>query len=206
MQQVFYIHGGAAFSEYADYLQYLRTREVRDSHGNKPDLWPQTLQSELGAEFEVFTPQMPNSDNAKYEEWKIWFERHFEYLNDGVILVGWSLGALFLQKYLTENALPFILKSLILVAPPVYYFTVEGIGEDGADFNYVNENLLRMTKITKNIFLYHSKDDFIVPYDHALKFLESVPEAKLVTFTDRNHFLQSEFPELIAQIKSLAED
>ena len=114
-QQVFYIHGGNAFSDYQDYISYLKTREIRDlPSSERTKKWSSTLAEDLGENFEVFTPAMPNKQSAKYQEWKIWFERHFEYLSDNLILIGGSLGGYFLAKYLVENDLPFKLKTTLL--------------------------------------------------------------------------------------------
>ena len=48
----------------------------------------------------------------------------------------------------------------------------------------------------------HSKDDFVVPYEHALKYTTALPQAEFISFEDKNHFLVAEFPELINKIKS----
>jgi len=50
------------------------------------------------------------------------------------------------------------------------------------------------------IFLYHSKDDFAVPYSHFLRYQKVLPSAHFRAFEDRNHFLQSEVPELNADL------
>ena len=199
-QQVFYIHGATSFGEYQDFLEHLRTKELRSPHGIKSEFWPSRLREELGAEFEVFTPSMPNSDNAKYEEWKIWFERHFEYLRDGVILVGWSQGGYFLAKYLTEETLPLKAKALYLIAAPC---EPDDFGaEDGGDFSFETSKLPQIMEQIPQITLMHSEDDFVVPYEHARKYKKLLPKAELVTFTDRNHFLQPEFPELMGRLRS----
>lgn len=202
-QQVFFIHGADAHSSYEMFLNQLRTMPIRDLPGNtKFKKWKSTFAEDLGSDFEVFMPTMPNKQSAKYDEWKIWFERHFEYLNDGVILVGGSLGGFFLAKYLVENELPFSLKALILTSPA---FEVENFGgEDGGDFVYDTSKVRNLLKTTQNIVIYHSEDDPIVPYQHALKYKEALPEAELITFEDKNHFLIEEFPELIAKIKDFS--
>lgn len=64
------------------------------------------------------------------------------------------------------------------------------------------ENLTNITNKTEKIFIYHSKDDSVVPYAHAEKYLEYLPSAQLNAFEDRGHFLQEEFPELIENIKN----
>ena len=61
---------------------------------------------------------MPLQDNAKYEEWKILFERYIPHLKDNVILMGNSLGGIFLAKYLSENKFPKKILSTYLTCPP----------------------------------------------------------------------------------------
>jgi len=54
-------------------------------------------------------------------------------------------------------------------------------------------------KVT-NIFIYHSTNDPVVPYSQAKKIQSYLPQAKLITFTDRGHFNLPEFPELLENI------
>lgn len=200
-QQVFYIHGGDSYSDHAAFLNDLKARIPRDLPSlPKRNKWTEAFRGDLGDEYEVFMPSMPNSQNAKYEEWKIWLERHFDYLEGEVILVGWSLGGMFLSKYLTEESFPVAIKGLILMAPP--FEPIEDEDEDCGDFNYDTKNLSILAEKTNNIVIMHSKDDFVVPYEHALKYQSSLPQAELVTFEDKNHFLIPEFPELILKIKT----
>lgn len=202
-QQVFYIHGGSSYSDYGAYLQDLQTKEVRDLPGVEVlKKWPATLREDLGEKYEVFMPAMPNANDAKYAEWKIWFERHFEYLHDDIILLGWSQGAYFLAKYLTENTLPIKPKALILLAAP--FEPADFGGEDGGDFAFATNKVGELSDKVAKIFLMHSKDDFVVPYEHALKYQAALPEAELITYTDKNHFLVPELPELLQLIENLA--
>jgi predicted alpha/beta hydrolase family esterase len=200
-QQVFYIHGGEAFSDYNKFLQHLRTKEIRNLPGSvEIKKWTGTLREDLGEDFEVFTPSMPNSHNAKYEEWKIWFERHFEYLNDGVILLGWSQGGYFLSKYLTENSLPVKVKHLVLLAAP---FQPADFGvEDGGDFAFDTTKVGEIMKKVDKITILHSTDDPVVPYEHAEMYKKALPTSELITFNDKNHFLVEELPELIELLKT----
>lgn len=199
-QQVFYIHGGTAFSRYEDFLQHLKTKEIRNLPGTETvKKWPGSLADDLGERFEVFTPAMPNSQNAKYEEWKIWFERHFDYLHDDVILVGWSQGGYFLAKYLIENSVPFSIKALFLVAAP--FEPGDFGGEDGGDFAFATDRVGELQKKAERILIFHSQDDFLVPHQHAQKYQAALPEAQLITFEDKNHFLIEEFPELLEKIR-----
>lgn len=199
-QQVFYIHGASSYSNYEAFLEDLKSEPVRDLPNAEPfKKWSSTLTEAL-SECEVFQPSMPNSKNAKYQEWKIWFERYLPYLRDDVILVGWSQGAYFFVKYLIENTLPVRVKALLLVAAP--FEPADFGGEDGGDFSFDTSQVGVLSEKAEKIYIFHSKDDFVVPYEHALKFKAALPTAELVTFEDKNHFLIPEFPELISKIKA----
>ncbi|MDR0860065.1 MAG: hypothetical protein LBO09_03640 [Candidatus Peribacteria bacterium] len=57
---------------------------------------------------------------AYYWARKIWFEKIFPYLNnEGTILIGHSLGAMFLLKYLSENTFPQPLSQLHLISSSI---------------------------------------------------------------------------------------
>ena len=206
-QQVFYIHGGDSISDYSKFLKYLESIDITDLPWaeESPKRWNRKLREDLGEQFEVFAPLMPNKLNAQYKEWKIWFEKHFEYIRDDVVLVGYSLGGLFLAKYLVENNVPFTVQSLFLVAA-VYGdgSLIDEDGDDGGDFLYDTSLVPAIANKVGSITLFHSKDDFVVPYEHALKYKEALPEAELVTFEDKNHFLVEELPELVERIKGLS--
>lgn len=204
-QQVFYIHGANAFSKHEDFLNYLRTATVRGLPGEETlDIWSRSIAEDLGEDFEVFTPTMPNKQNAKYEEWKIWFERHCEYLRDGIILVGWSQGGYFFAKYLTENDFPFKIKALFLLAAPLKAHH-DDTGEDGADFQFDMSRVGELAKRAKKIVIMHSKDDFCVPFEHGEALSKAIPEAEFLVFEDKNHFLIEEFPELVEEIRKVTE-
>lgn len=201
-QQVFYIHGGSSYTKHEDFLYDLAHKELWTAPDQeKKKFWPHRLRSALGDEHQVFMPSMPNSDNAKYDEWKLWFERHFEFLKDDVILVCWSLGATFIAKYVSEQALPVRVKHLFMLAGPYDYFVSEECREDGGDF-YPDITLIpQLAERCAGISILHSKDDFVVPYEHALKYKAVLPEAELISFEDKNHFLVEELPELVECIK-----
>ncbi len=204
-QQVLYIHGGESYEKQGDFLERLHTATLWHLPGQDyitgGKKWTSTLPEDLGDTFEVIQPPMPNKQNAKYEEWKIWFERHFEYLNDDTILIGCSLGAMFLTKYFIENTVPFRVQALIIMACPIQ--TGDFPDKDCGDFLSGISDIPKLSGKAENIYILHSKDDFLVPYEHALKYKAALPEAELVTFEDKNHFLVEELPELIDLIQSL---
>jgi uncharacterized protein len=201
-KQIVFIHGGNAFTEYEDFLAYLKGKEIEDPFVDQTEKrWQPTLREQLSDTHEVCYPGMPNKQNAKYREWKIWFEKHHAFLRDGVILIGHSLGGYFLAKYLSEETMPVSVRALYLVAAP--FEPDDFHGEDGGDFQFDTLKLSRLRDQVKSVFILHSKDDPLVPYVHAEKYKAALPAAELVTFEDKNHFRLEEFPELIAHIKNL---
>lgn len=196
-KQVLVIHGGGTFETYEEYIVFLKTKEVTLERLLRKD-WKNSLQGDLGDTYQVIAPQMPNSQNARYLEWKIRFERIIPLLNDTIILIGHSLGAIFLIKYLSENTLSKNIEALFLIAAPYK----DEPGESLVDFN-TNYDFTQLLNQSKKIVLYHSKDDPVVPYVHAEFYHEKMPTAILRTFENRQHFNQPQFPELIEDIKNL---
>jgi predicted alpha/beta hydrolase family esterase len=200
-KQVVFIHGGDAFTKREDFLEYLRTMPLRSLPGKEaPVHWTQTLTADLGEDYEVFMLSMPNKHNASFDEWSIWFERYFEYLRDGAVLVGWSLGGMFLAKYLSENQAPFAVGRLLLLAAPCGRYSSPD-GNDCGTFQFDPAILTNLSKQIKNIEIWHSEDDFVVDFADVKKYQKALPEATFKGFIDKNHFLTPTFPELLQSIK-----
>jgi len=204
-QQVFYIHGGESFEKQEDFLERLKTAPLwhlpAHSHIYSSKKWTSTFADDLGAGYDVIMPPMPNKQNAKFIEWKIWFERHFEFLDEGVILIGCSLGAMFLAKYFSENEMPLKSKAVILMAGA---YRLPGFSDkDCGDFLIEPEKVSVISEKAESVIIIHSKDDFVVPYEHAEALSRAIPEAELVTLEDKNHFLVEALPELIEKIKAI---
>jgi len=196
--QVFIIHGGMTFKNKKDYLKFLKTRDISVE---KKIRWADDyLDKKLGKKFEIIKPRMPLPDNAKYDEWKIHFERHFPSLRNNLILIGLSLGGIFLAKYLSEHKFPKKILSTYLICPP---FDNTLAGEDLTGGFKLRANLSLLEKNSKNLYLMFSKDDDMVPIAHADKYRKKLKKAKIVIYTSKNgHFKISKFPEIVKIIRS----
>ncbi len=196
-KQVVVIHGGDAFNTYEEYLEDLKSvtlnLERLRSRG-----WKSSFQEKLGDEYDVLIPDMPNKMNAKYLEWKIWFEKLIPLMDEKVAFIGHSLGGIFLAKYLSENSFPKTIKATFLIATP--YNTTNN--HPLADF-VISEQLEGLEKQAGKLFIYHSKDDPVVPFEDLQKYVIALPKAQAKIFEDRKHFNQPEFPELVENIKTL---
>ncbi len=197
--QILTIHGGMTFKNEKDYLHYLKTKKVSTE---KKVYWAgEYLEKGLGKRFAVISPRMPLQDNAKYRDWKILFERYLPLLKGKFILVGSSLGGVFLAKYLSENKLPKKALSTYLVCPP---FDNSLPGEDlvGGFELGPKTNLSLLEKNSKNLYLLFSKDDGVVPVAHAEKYAKKLKKAHIVIYKSKNgHFNIPKFPEIIRMIK-----
>ncbi len=196
--QIFMIHGGMTFKNKKDYLHFLKTRKISIEEKIK---WSnEFFKKKLGKDFEIIKPRMPLQDNAKYEEWKIHFERHFPQLKNNIILIGSSLGGIFLARYLSENKFPKKILSIYLICPP-YDNTLTG--EDLVGGFKLKSDLSLLEKQSKNLYLMFSKDDDVVPVSHAEKYRKELKNANIIIFESKNgHFKISEFPEIVKMIKS----
>ena len=197
--QVLIVHGGMTFRNRKDYLHFLRTRSV--------SIVPYTswsrdyLTKKLVRGYEIIRLQMPLKDNARYEDWKIHFKRFFPYLKNNIILIGSSLGGIFLAKYLSEHKFPKKIMAAYLVAPP---FDNTAAGEDLVGGFRLKSNLSLLGKNVKNLYLLFSEDDPSVPVSHAEKYRRKLPNAHIIVYKGKHgHFRISKFPEIVAMIRKV---
>lgn len=200
MKQLVFIHGGETFDTYDEYVDALRSWTYEPAKETEKR-WKHSLPERLGKDWEVFMPSMPSKYNAKFLEWSIWFEKVIPHLKDEVVLLGHSLGGIFLAKYLNEHELPVRVRATFLIAAP---FDTEDTDYTLADF-VLPGALNGLGERGGEIFVYHSEDDSIVPFKAHGKYQALVPSSQSRIFKDRGHFMQLEFPELIAEIKAARE-
>ncbi len=198
IQQILIIHGGDTFSTYEEYMASLRARRIHLERLQGKS-WKRALPEQLGSSYEVYSPYMPNRDSAKYEEWKIMFEKLLPLFNDGIILIGHSLGGVFLAKYLSENTVSKKIRATIMIAAPYD----EDDGKKMPEFS-ITGSLTKFQEQGGVIIMYHSKDDPVVQFSELQKYQDALPNASLRIFEDKQHFNQEEFPELVEEIRNLA--
>lgn len=157
-----------------------------------------SLQDVLGAVYEVRCPKMPNEDSPEYEAWKERIVKELTALDGEVILVGHSLGASILLKYLSEEKIEKPVAGIFLVAPPYW----------GAEDWEVSEYALQKDFASKlpeglPVFFYHSRDDEWVPFAHLALYTEIFPRATIREFDDRGHQFDDDLSEVARDIERL---
>lgn len=190
LRTIVIIGGGEAFDSDAEYLAAIQNWSVRFYDGTSG--WKTAFYRDLSGRFNVLLPTFPCKQNAKYAEWKLFFEKFAPALEpETTVYVGHSLGGIFLAKYFSEN--PIRARSLHLIAAP---FEKCGTFELVRDLSNVSKNV-------SNIHLWHSKDDPVVPFDELAKYRAAMPMAETHVFEDRLHFNGERFDELEALFSSL---
>lgn len=195
--QILMIHGGMTFKNRKDYLIWLKNRSI--TFGKKKRWTIDYIDAKLGKKFEIIRPRMPLQENAAYEDWKIHFERYIPYIKNNVILIGSSLGGIFLAQYLSENKFPKKILATYLVCPP---YDDTCFTEDLVGGFKLKKDLSLIEKNCKDVTLMFSKDDDDVPVGHAEKYRAKLKKAKIIIYKSKNgHFNVSKFPEIVNMIK-----
>ena len=140
---------------------------------------------------DVIAKNMPDPDLARKQFWLPFIKEHVK--SDGSILVGHSSGALAIMKYLEENRA----EGIVLV------------GASHTDLNdkkekisgYFDEpwNWEKIRKNAKWIIQFASVDDPYIPIAEA-RHINGRLNSEYYEFTNRGHFMQDEFPELVKAI------
>ncbi|MCI0479922.1 alpha/beta hydrolase [Candidatus Uhrbacteria bacterium] len=194
-RHVFVVHGGNVFRNREEYLADLEAQTVALDDLRRVG-WKTTLDVALGDGFEVFLPRMPNANDATYPEWKMLFAKYLPLLDPGALLVGHSLGGVFLAKYLSEEPVPHRVAATFLVAAPFWPSGDRPTG--GFD---LPPSLALFARQGGEVFLYHSRDDEVVPFADVERYRHALPHAHVRIGEGRGHYNAPEFPELMEDIK-----
>ncbi len=197
-RKIFLIHGGNTFKSEDFFLKFLKNIEI--SLDKKIKWSEEYLDRELGNDFKIIRPKMPFKENANYKYWKIYFEKFIPFIKEDDILIGNSLGGIFLAKYLSENKLTKKINSVFLISPP---FDDSLLSEELSGGFELKDDLSLIEENSKNVYLMFSKDDTIVPISHSEKYREKLKNSNILIYESKNgHFIVPEFPELVEIIKN----
>lgn len=201
-RQVVVLHGGTSFADHDQYMKWLREVVLeKERLLPGPMGWKEWLGTGLGSAYEVLLPRMPNATNAVYEEWKIWFQKVVSLLEDDAVLVGHSLGGIFLVKFLNEGRFPVRVRATFLIAAPFHDDLHSG--ESLASFALLGDTLTQFLEHAGAVYLYQSTDDTVVDVSHMKEYQKVLRGATVRLFDDRGHFNLETLPELVEDILAL---
>ncbi|HEY4653757.1 MAG TPA: alpha/beta fold hydrolase [Cyclobacteriaceae bacterium] len=157
------------------------------------------LRAGLSKDHVVLYPKMPDPEHPEYDLWKLTIQRELSALEQAIILVGHSLGGSVLLKYLSEEPCDKSIAGLFLVAPP--YWGKKDWKVD--EYVLLNDFDARLPEIPR-IFLYHSRNDEVVPFRHLIHYADKLPNSIGRAFENRGHLFSTGLPELVNDIKNLS--
>jgi hypothetical protein len=175
---------------------------VQGAGANVHDEWDcklvQSLKRELGADYRVLYPLMPEEGAPCYAAWKSALLDELKSLEDGAILVGHSVGGAVLLHVLVEECLQFRPGALMLIAAPY-------IGDGGwpSDDIKVRTDLSEHLPAALSVFLYHGTEDQIVPFAHTGLYAKIIPQAVVRALSYRDHQLNDDLAEVAEDIRAV---
>jgi predicted alpha/beta hydrolase family esterase len=158
-----------------------------------------SLSAELGPDYDIRYPRMPNEADPSYATWTATLAAELANLDEGAIVVGHSLGGTFLINALAERPPERELGAIVLIAAPF-------VGEGGwqSDDWKPQRTLGERLPSGVPIYLYHGLADATVPASHAELYALVIPQAHLRRLPDRDHQLDNHLSEVAALIRSFA--
>lgn len=179
--QVLFVHGGGGGSYEAD------AKLVT------------SLRSQLGADYVVRYPRMPNEEEPDYEVWKNAIAEELAAMGSGAILVGHSIGGSVIVRAVVDGGIGESLAGVFLLAAPFWY---------DHDFWRWDEVKLPPNAAERipdglPILLYHSRQDESIPFAHVEMYAQALPQATVRPLDGRNHQLNDDLTEVAQEIKLL---
>lgn len=117
---------------------------------------------------------------------------------DSPIIVAHSLGAYLTLKYITTKQSELSLRGLFLIAPPF------PSGDKNWEFEgfELPPNFTEKIQSSFKVYLYHSLDDKIVPYEHSKMYVDAIPNV-IFRETSGGHNLDNNLKIIAEDIKKL---
>ena len=157
-----------------------------------------SLRSELGPDYEIHYPVMPNEADPKYAAWKLALERELAVLEHGAIVIGHSVGGTILINVIAERTPQSDPGAICLIAAPFI-----GTGGWKSDDIEPRSDLAARLPRDVPIFLYHGRNDDTVPFAHIELYARAIPRAHVRRLAGRDHQLNNRLSELASDIRRL---
>lgn len=132
-----------------------------------------SLRRSLGPAYAVHHPVMPREDAADDALWQVRIASALAAMNDPVLLLGHSVGASILLKFLAERAVARTSAGIFLLAAPLW--GGEGWRYEGFTRLALPEGCAATLPKGAPVFLYHGRDDEVVPFAHLGLYARRMP-------------------------------
>jgi predicted alpha/beta hydrolase family esterase len=156
-----------------------------------------SLHNALGPTYDVHYPKMPEEDSATNADWKALIERELATLDDHMVLVGHSVGASVLLKYLSEVRPDKPIIALFLLATPYWGADDFWTWEEAR----LPEDVAAKLASIPHISLYHNRDDEVVPFAHLALHAAKLPQATIRELDRGGHQFGNDLTEVAEAIR-----
>lgn len=160
-----------------------------------------SLSQALGSGYEVHYPAMPDEDNAPYEQWKQQIEKELAAIQGPIMFIGHSVGASVIMKYLSAVEVKKPIAGIFLIAAP--FWGGDGWRYEGYEELELPEGVASRLAKSIALFLYHCRDDEIVPFDHLALYAKVLPQARVRQLDEGGHQLNNDLSEVAKDVKNL---
>ncbi|XID91960.1 alpha/beta fold hydrolase [Paenibacillaceae bacterium WGS1546] len=157
----------------------------------------ENLRTALGTEYHFASPGMPRPEDPDYRSWRDKLLGELDMLRGDLLLVGHSLGGSVLLKVLSEHAVVPRVSGLFVVAAPYW-----GADEhwQAKEYELRGDFASRLANIP--IYLYHSRDDEVVPFEHLGRYAKAVPDATVRDLDRFGHAYREPCEPLLRDIRN----
>jgi uncharacterized protein len=159
-----------------------------------------SLRSKLGAEYVVRYPKMPNEEDPDYEVWKDAIAGELAAMGTGAILIGHSIGASVAIRAVVDGSIEPSLAGVFLLATPFWH--------DHEVWHWkeveLPKNAAERIPDGMPVFLYHGRQDEVVPFSHVEMYAQALPQATVRRLDGRNHQLNDDLTEVAQDILLLS--
>ncbi|MPR33118.1 alpha/beta fold hydrolase [Salmonirosea aquatica] len=157
-----------------------------------------SLQENLGNGYDVHYPEMPSDESAPDFGWLSQIDQEISEAENDVILVGHSLGASMLLRYLSENIVNKTIQGIFLISTP--FWTGDEAWKAGLK---LKSDFADRLPDKVPLFFYHSQDDEVVPFSHLDQYKQKISHATFREIQSGGHQLNNDLPWIADDIKSL---
>ncbi|GLQ99286.1 alpha/beta fold hydrolase [Dyella mobilis] len=159
----------------------------RDVHDQWDARLVARLKKELGPGYSVRYPRMPDEADPHYPPWRDALRNEVADLQDGVLLIGHSIGGAILIHTLADQLPRRKLGGVFLIATPF-------IGDGGWPSDEISSksNLADHLPADVPFFLYHGTHDEVVPFEHLRLYESAMPHALARPLDGADHQLNGD--------------
>jgi predicted alpha/beta hydrolase family esterase len=157
-----------------------------------------SLQTALGETYEVHYPQILSDETLSDFGWLPQIGKEIANITGNVILVGHSLGASLLLKYLSENEIKKEIRAIFLISTPFWRGN-----EDWKQGLKLHKDFPDKLPKKAPIFLYQCRDDEEVHLENLLLYAKRLPLATVREIAKGGHQLNNDLTIVAKDIKSL---